>query len=294
MTYPFGSIPRRFAILASAALVAAGLTVLPLGQDRAEANHGCVRDQAHLVCPLHLRGTFDYTIDADPESVLRLVNNTGESVQIDLVWADPVVQNLGGEFCVFLDHFGTEQIAPGVGSVGCSNKRPTDPAYRPLRWDDPSSTATEGLAVPPGSVVYIQGYVAGADEQKDHRNIIRVTTHIQTRGVLSYRQPKDDLVINCNGTQQATVWGPWKNTTGHDLIIGGAWIYSEPDAANIYILDPNGNIRWTYFGANTRGLIDFPNNPVVHPNESISGQASNTCPVGNRWDWVAWILTWNS
>lgn len=292
MTHPFRSMRRRLAILTVATLVAVGLTVMPAAQDRAEANHGCIRDQNHLVCPMHLSGTYFYPIDANPEVVLRLVNNTGEPIQIDQVWADPVVHNRSGEFCVFLDHFATRQDSPGVGEVGCSNKYPSEGNYRQLRWDDLSSAAVEGLAVSPGSVVYIQGYVNGIDGQKDLRNTFRVSTRPQTRGVLSYRQPRVDKVFTCDGTRQVTAWGPWKNTTGHDLIIGGAWIYSEPDAANIYILNSSGNIRWTYFGANTRGLIDFPNQ-VIRPNESIVGQASHTCPVGQKWDWVGYIVTWN-
>lgn len=281
----------RAILLSLIALLVSGLSFVPA--QNARANHGCTTVGALLACELHLQGTYSYFINGNSHRALRLTNHTGQAVQLNQVAATPVVTNLWGEYCVYRDHFDTEQVAPGIGEVGCINKEAYESGFLPLRWDGISTA----LAVPNGSTIYIQGYVKNGQSQ-DWRNTFTISSRPQIAGIISYRQPKVDQVIACNGGPQLTAWSPWKNTTGHNLVIGGATIYAgglnhSVDVAAIYILNTNREVRWSYTtGVNTRNVIDFPNQ-VVRPNEFIAGQARNTCQVGQLWGWAGYIYTWN-
>lgn len=262
------------------------------------ANEGCVIDGDVLACDLRL-GATQYIIDGSQTKRLQLTNNTGTYTQINQVWSEPVLTGYWGEYCAYINDMIAGQTTPGVGEVGCTHKDANEPAYGALQWDG----YTTALALTPGSVLHVGGYVWNSDANppgKDYRTAYYVSVYPESSGVISYRQPRNDEIIPCDGTKQSTSWAPWKNTTGRNLVLTGAMIFAvDPVALNtvdeacIAVLDSTGaNVRWQYCNnVNSRGRVDFPD-VVVAPNEYIGGQANNTCAAGADWDWGSFIYTY--
>ena len=257
---------------------------------------GCHLDSAVMTCPLEL-GTTTYTLDGKTATALALVNSQGPDLQLNQVVGLSLsgITDTFGEFCVYLDQFKTEQVAPGIGEVGCFPKHSGERSFGPLEWG--TSTA---LAVPSNSTLYLQGYVQPVPGSgHDFPFQFSVTTYPQSRGVLSYRQPKVDEAIYCNGTPATSAGAPWPNDTGRALTILGATIYAldpPPDAACLYILAAGtGAPRWKNCDLtpnNQRGVAMLPAPVTVQPGEQILAQASHTCAAPGVWDWAAYIYTY--
>lgn len=276
-------------------VVLMALLALRFPSARAATPAGCHLSGAVLTCPLKI-GFSEFTLDGTTATALALVN-TGRSLQLNQVIGQSRSGITGtfGEFCVYLDQFKTAQSSPGVGEVGCFPKKASERYFGALEWG--TSTA---LAVPAGSTLYMQGYVQPVPGKgHDFPFQFNVTTYPQSRGVLSYRQPKVDAAIYCNRKPAVTAGSPWPNDTGRTLTILGATIYAldpPPDAACLYILAAgSGAVKWKNCKLtpnNQRGVAMLPAPVTVQPGEQILAQASHTCAAPGVWDWAAYIYTY--
>ena len=263
---------------------------------RAVTPAGCHLSGAILTCPLKL-GINEFTLDGTTTATALALVNTGRALQVNQVIGQSLSKVTGtfGEFCVYLDRFETAQSSPGEGEVGCFPKKSSERYFGSLEWG--TSTA---LAVPAGSTLYLQGYVLPVPGSSGHDFPFQfnVTTYPQSRGVLSYRQPKIDAAIYCNGSPSTSAGSPWPNDTGRTLTILGATIYAldpPPDAACLYILDTAGAVKWKNCNLtphNQRGVAMLPTPVTVLPGEQILAQASHTCAAPGVWDWAAYIYTY--
>ena len=253
----------------------------------------CVVVGAYLSCPLQL-GTTTYTIDGKQDTALRLSNVAGTALQVDEVIGQSLsgVKGTFGEYCVYLNEFATEQQRPGVGEVGCYPKPAAESSFGALHWG--TSTA---LAVAPNSTLYLQGYVQSSS-QKAFPFTFTITASPQTRGVLSFRQPRVDAAIYCDGTSKVTASSPWPNTSGRSWTVLGATIYalaSPPQAACLYILNSAAKPRWSSCSltpGNRRGVFMLPSPQTIAPGETLFAQADFKCAPGGVWDWASYIYTY--
>lgn len=266
-----------------------------------ERNVDCtVVDGYMRVGSLLANSVQDYSTGDEGITVIKLQNNTSSSIQVN-----QVVNLLGadgpgnffpwGEYQVFKDKLIYGQIAPGIGEVGCASKDDTETSFVPLQWDG----ITTALSVPPGSCIYIQGYLAKS-KGKDYNCIFRVITEPDISGVTVYRQPQMDQILLGTGGGQNTKWSPWKNMNPYSIVITGASIYADDPigtsvkSATIYVLNKDDFVRWSFSkGMNRRGTVQFPTNQIIYPGESIAAQAAHTCPVGETWDWAAYIYAYS-
>ena len=77
----------------------------------------------------------------------------------------PLFTDRWGEYCITLRDLSMGQSEPGFGEVACIHKDSAEAAFGELRWGG----AAGGLSVPPGTDVYVGGYVqtpAGKDYRK--------------------------------------------------------------------------------------------------------------------------------
>lgn len=250
----------------------------------------------HIDCDLipdSASGNQPIGVGVPPGSYVTFTNRTGAYLQVNEVIAITGEQATWSEFCVYLNDFVTGQNTPGRGEVGCTAKNIGE-NYPPIRWG-----TTTGLSVAPGSMVYLNSHTEPAAINHTYSLVVKP----QTSGLYSWRAPKLDTVITCSGQQQSTPWTPWTNTTGGDLHLAGASIYSVSGVASnpntvtgacVYVLRPDGSVRFSNCdsAARTRsGQLDFPTQ-VIQAGESVAGQAINTCPSGAVWDWAAFLLVW--
>jgi hypothetical protein len=258
------------------------------------ANDGCREEGPVLVCAVKIGQTAVYEFsDSMPAKSLKLVNDSAGDVQIYRVWTEPVATNRWGEYCLSIGVWRTGQTRPGWGDAACTHKEEFEPAFAPLQWNSAGTAPT----LPPGAAAYVGGYVLSPSRTQDHRKTVHVTARHGVGNVYSYRQPREDVPIRCNGQFQTTDQAPWTNTSGRDLTISGAIIYAvdarkrdSVDDACITVLDITGTqARWRFCtGVNVRGSVSFP--PVrVAPGEAIAAQGSNTCAAPALWDWAAYI-----
>jgi hypothetical protein len=257
---------------------------------------GCTTSGKIMTCPLAL-GSTTYTLDGNTTTCLALVNSQGKSLQLNDVAGKSLsaVTDTFGEYCVYLDDFETAQKTPGKGEVGCSPKTAAESTFQLLGWDG-THTA---LAVAPQTILYFQGYVL--QQAPSHGQLFpfqfAVTTYPQSSGVIAYRQPRTDTVIQCNGVPSETPSTPWPNNSGRNLTIVGATIYALmdnfPETACLYILPAGGGTpRWSDCSFNKRGKFMLPKPQIVLPGEAIFGQARHTCAAPGVWDWAAYIYTY--
>ena len=245
-----------------------------------------------LACDLQPGQTTAYVLDQPAAKMLKLINRSALQVQITEVRVEPALVDRWGEYCVTLRDLSMHQKEPGYGEVGCTHKTAGEPAFAPLRWGGEGG----GLGVLPGMTVYLGGYV-NAPTGKDHRKTVHITVARDAAAVLAFRQPREDVIIRCNGAKDATILEPWRNTTGADLVIRGATIFAADvsksdsvDEACIEVREAAGATRWRHCeGVNRRGQVHFAP-VVVAPGEFIAGQAHNDCKSG-QWDWAAYIYT---
>lgn len=256
----------------------------------------CAISGAMLACPLEL-GTTTYTIEGEPGKVtfLRLSNPVaGMAIQVDEVVGQSLagVKGTFGEYCVYLNDFATEQRLPGFGEVGCYPKPAAESSFGALHWG--SSTA---LAIAPNMTLWFQGYVQSSP-QSLHSFTFTIKASPQSRGVLSFRQPRIDATIYCDGKPQVTAGSPWPNDSGRSWTVLGATIYalaSPPQAACLYILDSLRKPRWSSCSltpGNRRGVFMLPSPQMVHPGEFLFAQANFKCAPGGVWDWASYIYTY--
>lgn len=255
----------------------------------------CVVTGDYLSCPLRL-GTTTYTIDRQA-TALRLSNVAGMALQVDEVIGQSLsgVKGTFGEYCVYLNEFATEQRLPGVGEVGCYPKPAAESSFGALHWGSPSTA----LAVAPNSTLYLQGYVQSSSRSKMfYPFTFTITASPQSRGVLSFRQPRVDAAIYCDGTPQVTASSPWPNTSGRNWTVLGATIYalaSPPQAACLYILDSAAKPSWSSCSltpGNRRGVFMLPSPQTIAPGETLLAQADFKCAPGGVWDWASYIYTY--
>jgi hypothetical protein len=239
-------------------------------------------------CPLEL-GTTTYSLDGHAAQALELISAQGQNVQLNQVAGQSLSSTKGtfGEFCVYLDDFHTAQSTPGKGEVGCYPKAASEPRFDALKWG--TSTA---LAVPPGSTLHFQGYVQ-TTRGNDLNFQFTITASPESTGIISYRQPRADATIYCNGKPATTANTPWPNTSGRNLTLLGATIYAlDPpaDAGCLYIL-PSGSStpRYTLCNLNRRGVFVFEAPVVVGIGEAILAQATHTCAAPGVFDWAAYL-----
>merc|ERR1711959_87943 len=256
---------------------------------------GCTTHGSVMQCPLGI-GTTTYSLDGQAASALQLVSPPGQSVQLDQVAGQSLssIKGTFGEYCVYLDDFHTAQSTPGRGEVGCYPKAAAEPRFQPLKW----GASTTALAVPPGSTLTLQGYVQVAPGKGHDLSFqFSVTVSPQKNGIISYRQPRVDAGMTCNGKPATTASAPWPNTSGRNLTLLGATVYAlspPPDAGCLYIL-PSGSSskpRYTLCDLNQRGVAMFPTPVEVGVGERILAQASHTCAAPGVWDWAAYLYVY--
>ena len=249
----------------------------------------------HIDCDLipdSASGGQPIGVGVPPGSYVTFTNRTGTYLQVNEATAITGEQSFWSEFCVYLNDFVTGQNTAGRGEVGCTSKNVGE-NYPPIRWG-----ATTGLSVAPGGVVYLNSHTEPAGTNHTYSLVVKP----QTSGLYSWRAPKLDAVITCNGQSQSTAWTPWTNTTEGPVHLAGASIYavsgnaSSPNTvtgACVYVLRPDGSVRFSNCesAAKTRGQLSFATQ-VVQPGESVAGQAVNSCPAGSLWDWAAFLLVW--
>jgi hypothetical protein len=261
----------------------------------AQINTGCVvhpTEPLQIDCQL-IASEQPIGVGVLPKGWVRFTNNTGEYLQVDEVNAITNETALWGEYCTYIDHWLTGQDAAGFGEVGCTSKKIGE-LYGPIKYGNGT-----GLSVAPGSI--FQASASTGEQGTNHTFSLKVRK--QTTGVHSWRQPQIDQVIHCNGQTQATVWAPWKNTTGHDLHFISAQIYSEsanagsPNTLNgpacFYTFKANGSPKWSSCDdtLRTRGDKAFQMQ-VIADGEYLAGQGTNACPSGAVWGWAAFMHIW--
>lgn len=261
---------------------------------------GCSLSGNHYDCPLLVgqngyQAVFDRNKPYLVENI-RIHNNTSNWYQLNSVTggsSDPY----WGEFSVYLDLFETRQINPGVGEVAARDWDPFVKSLQLIMWD--GNFLGRGLAVPPGSTVFLHNNADAMLNAGVDVSYISYGVNFQpmTKGVESFRQPRVDLPMTCNGANQWTVWNPWRNTSGSAWKMDGATIYSvvpsgnhTVDAACIYVLNTSGQVRWSFCqsGVRQRGMVGF-SQQTIQPNEYIAAQARHRCNAPGVWDWAAFI-----
>lgn len=266
--------------------------VVPLAPVALAVNGGCHVEGEVRVCSLGVGKTTEYVLDQAPAKSLKLINHSDGQVQIFRVWTKPVIAEGWGEYCLSIGDWRTGQQEPGSGEVACTHKEKSEYEFGALKWD----TSSIAPSVAPGSAIWVGGYVL-TPNGKDHRQTVFITADNGIGRIQSFRQPRNDQPIKCNGEDQTTELSPWKNTTGRELTIAGAIIYAvDPrkqkyvDEACISVLDSAGTTKkWQICSeVNVRGNVTFPP-VVVAPNEHISAQATNRCAAPGMWDWAAYI-----
>jgi hypothetical protein len=144
-------------------------------------------------------------------------------------------------------------------------------------------------------------YLASHTEPLAINHTFAMDVKVQTTGLMAWRMPKIDQVIDCNGQQQSTVWSTWENTTGRNLNLTGASIYAESGAAThtlngqacIFVMDASGATKYTNCDSalKTRGEVNFPV-VTIAPGESVAAQGVNACSAPSVWGWAAWLQVW--
>lgn len=263
----------------------------PAPAEVAFINPGCKEVDGHWECDL-IASDQPIGVNVGPDVWVRFTNKTGKHLQINSIqgrMAEEVTH--WSEYCVFLNGWHGQNEA-GIGEVGCKSKRPGQ-YYEPILFGNGT-----GLSIPPGSEIIMGQH--SEPEPMAHTYVLDVKA--QTAGLLSWRQPRQDEIYECNGQMQTTSWAPWVNTTDREMHLSGAGIYAEsgkPEApttmsgACIFVLDTTGATKYQNcdMAIRSRGEVSFP---VVKfgPGESVVAQAVNSCPVGGGWDFVSYLRVW--
>lgn len=271
-----------------------GKQVLPALKAPAVVYPNCFQAaQNHIACDL-VPGAIGAAVPAG--MFASFTNKTGQYLQIDQVDAYTAERQYWSEYCAYLGDLSdltTEQKSAGKGEVGCATKSVGED-YAPIRWG--TQTA---LLVAPGEMVMLNAHTEPAST--NHTYSLAVS--VQSSGVYAWRQPQTDKVWYCDGQNQSTDLVPWQNTTGRDLHLTGAAIYSETDssstpntvsgAACIYVLTADGAQKYSNCDSalRTRGEVSFPT-VTVSPGEFVAAQAVNACTAGRIWNWATWLRVW--
>lgn len=252
-----------------------------------------------LVCSMPTTaGTYQYQVDGTTATGVELTNNSSVYLQVDSVTATGNYPTAAGDLCVYRNADIAGQSAPGIGEVGCTAQRPGQTSLPPVTWYDPTNPASQtALAIAPGDVVYFGDSLAIGGGAPFHQNAFTVSIAPQTSGVAVWRQPQQDQIQTCNGTNQQTTWGPFQNNTGRTIYYTGATVYSATPsnapmkAACLYSLDSSGSvINSQCSGFSSAGTHAFTPPIAVAPGQFIAGQALNSC-TGGLWDWASYIWT---
>ncbi|MCB1035470.1 MAG: hypothetical protein KDD47_16730 [Acidobacteria bacterium] len=264
----------------------------------AVVNPGCTLSGNRYECPI-LTGTRSYRAVFDLEKPylvehIRIHNDTASWFQLNWV-SGGASDNHWGEYSVYLDDFATQQTVPGVGEVASRDWDPFTKVLQVVSWD--AQFDGQGLAVPPGSTVILHNNAEAMVAQGVQHAAVSYGVEVTplTNGVRSFRQPRIDAPVACDGQIQQTTWNPWVNTSGGSWRVDGATIYSlvpgghSTDAACIYILNTAGQVRWqTCSGVGVRGMVSFPQQ-LVQPGEALAAQAAHNCSTPGVWDWGAFL-----
>lgn len=253
-------------------------------------NPGCTMSGDRPYCEL-IANDSAIGIGVAANNVAVFTNHTGSDLQIERADAYTGEQTQWGEYCAYLlndlSQAATAQSSAGIGEVGCATKNIGE-TYPSLKWGS-------GLLVKPGQMLMLNSHVEPANTA--HTYSLRV--HAAT-GVSSWRMPKTDAVINCDGQPQPTAGDRWTNTTGKDLQVTGASIYSvsgnnaSPNTMNgpacIYVFTAEGAVKYQNCDnqIRTRGDISFPAVSIA-PGESVAAQALNVCSAPSLWGWAAFL-----
>lgn len=256
-------------------------------------NPGCTMSGDRPYCEL-IANTDPIGVGVAANNVAVFTNNTGVNLQIDQADAYTGETSLWGEYCIYLvDDLSQaipNQAYPGIGEVGC--------AHKDIGEDYPSLTfgGWSGLLVKPGQMVVMNSHVEPANI--GHTYALKV--RLATTALYAWRMPQQDAVIPCTGTTTPTAWTAHRNDTGRVMGFQGAEVYSvsakpaspsTTDHACAYVLDVNGNVRWSQCGINARGSYSWPT-VEVQPGEYIAAQSINTCSAPAVWDWAAFLRVW--
>jgi hypothetical protein len=242
-------------------------------------------------------GEQNYRLDSGLTQYLKLTNTSDQPLQIDAVQG--ATAGRGREFleyCIGRNRFETGQSAAGEGEVACTSRN-SGVAISGIKLR--SSPAGPGLTVQPGDTLY----VSFSPMHTEPWFTVSVTASAASRRLETWRQPRVDQVIRCNGQVQQTRWSPWVNQTGRPLSLTGATIYAqggEPvldqvDAACLYILNTAGEVRYRMCDSvnvrNPSGLRIAPQ--TLAQGEAVAGQAANTCRAPAVWGWTAYMFIEN-
>jgi len=275
------------------------LALLPVSNARAAINPSCTLSGNHYDCPL-LNGQNDYRAVFSvlkPYLVenIQIHNQTSTTYQLDWVMGNSTDSNWG-EFSVYLDLFATRQDSPGIGEVASRDWDPLVKVLVGVSWDP--AFVGRGLIVTPGQTIILHNNADAMLQAGLKTSTInyRVSFRPLVNGVRSFRQPRVDAPIACNGGNQWTVWNPWRNTSGQVWRTDGATIYAVApsgthavDAACVYVLNTSGAVRWSHCtGVKQRGLVSFPQQ-TIQPNEYLVAQARHRCNAPGVWDWAAFV-----
>lgn len=253
-------------------------------------NPGCTMAAPnHMSCEL-ISHEQTIGVGVSPGVYVTFTNNTGMHLQINEINAETGERKKWSEYCAYLNVFQTSQNEAGQGEVGCASKQ-IGKDYAPIRFGQGN-----GLAVAPGDVVYLASHT----EPSAINHTYAMDVKVQTTGLMSWRMPKVDQVIPCDGQQQSTAWGTWTNTTGRNLNLTGASIYAESGTSHtlsgtacIFVMDASGATKYTNCdGAlRTRGEVKFPA-VTIAPGESVAAQGTNVCAAPNFWDYATFLQVW--
>jgi hypothetical protein len=254
-------------------------------------NPGCSMVSAnHMSCEL-ISHEQTIGVGVPPGVYVTFTNNTGTHLQINRIDAETGERQFWSEHCAYLNVFLTGQNAAGQGEVGCAAKQ-IGKDYPPILFGQGT-----GLGVAPGDVVYLASHT----EPLAINHTFAMDVKVQTTGLMAWRMPKIDQVIDCNGQQQSTVWSTWENTTGRNLNLTGASIYAESGAAThtlngqacIFVMDASGATKYQNCDSalKTRGEVKFPV-VTIAPGESVAAQGVNACSAPSVWGWAAWMQVW--
>jgi hypothetical protein len=254
-------------------------------------NPGCSMVAAnHMSCEL-IAHEQTIGVGVPPGVYVTFKNNTGMHLQVNEINAETGERQYWSEHCIYLNDFLTGQNTAGQGEVGCSSKQ-IGKDYLPIRFGHGN-----GLGVAPGDVVYLASHTHPSAINHTYAMDVKV----QTTGLQSWRMPKIDQVIPCDGQQQSTVWGTWTNTTQTNLHLTGASIYAEASAGSntlsgpacIFVLDASGATKYQNCDSalRTRGEVKFPV-VTIAPGESVAAQGVNACAAPAVWGWAAFLQVW--
>lgn len=232
-------------------------------------------------------------VGVPPGQYVTFTNRTAGYLQINQAHAVTGEQRMWSEYCVLHQQFVTGQSAANVGEVGCAAKQIGE-NYPVITFG-----AGTGFSVAPGAKIIMN---SGSDPDKTNHNFALWVAH-QTTGLHSWRQPAMDTINHCSGQSQATPWTPWQNTTGGDLHVTGAFVYSESanswakntvsGAACVYVLKADGTPKYANCDDALRSRGEVPMQmQVVAAGEWVGAQAVNACASGGLWDWAAFIHIW--